>query len=116
MSTLPEDNRDDEHHADPTNLTGHPVVDDHHHKVGTVSDVLYDERGEPRWAVVDPGPLRAEKFVPVEGAYVTDDGDVVLPYGKEVVKQAPKASRDHVLDSRTESELEEHYEVGQPPR
>jgi hypothetical protein len=46
--------------TEPTNLTGHPVIDDHHHKVGTVSDVLFDDRGEARWAVVDPGLMRAE--------------------------------------------------------
>ena len=27
---------------------------------------------------------------------------MVIPYGKEQVKQAPKAGRDHVLDARTE--------------
>ena len=95
----------------PISLTGHVVVDDHHQKVGTVSDVLYDERGEARWAVVDPGPLRAEKFVPVKGSYVTAGGEVVVPYGKDQVKHAPKAGRDHVLDSRTASVLAEHYEV-----
>ena len=69
-----------------TNLTGHDVLDDHHQKVGTVSDVLYDERGDPRWAIVDPGPMRAEKYVPVEGAYVTEGGEMVIPYGKDQVK------------------------------
>ena len=73
--------------------------------------MLYDERGDARWAIVDPGPLRAEKFVPVEGSYMTEDGDVVIAYGKEQVKQAPKAGRDHVLDSHTETVLLEHYEV-----
>jgi hypothetical protein len=92
-------------------LTGHQVLDDHHQKVGTVSDVLYDERGEPRWAVVNPGPMRAEHYVPVEGSYMTNDGSVVIPYGKEQVKTAAKASRDHVLDSTVERELMEHYEL-----
>ena len=100
-----------ERHAEPTNLTGHAVLDDHHHKVGTIIDVLYDERGAARWAVVDPGVMRAEKFVPVEGAYVTESGEMVIPYAKEQVKQAPKAPRDHVLDSQTEVALERHYEV-----
>ena len=111
MSTYPppDDDRGDD--RQPLSLTGHVVVDDHHHKVGTVSDVLYDERGDARWAVVDPGPLRAEKFVPVDGAYVTEGGDVVIPYGKDQVKHAPKAGRDHVPDSRTASVLAEHYEV-----
>ena len=106
MPTFPEGS-----HDAPTNLTGHPVVDDHQEKVGTVSDVLYDEEGEPRWAVVDPGVMRAEKFVPVEGSYLSEDGEMVIPYSKDQVKHAPKAPRDHVLDSRTEVVLEEHYEV-----
>jgi hypothetical protein len=92
-------------------LTGHHVLDDHHQKVGTVSDVLYDERGEPRWAVVNPGLMRAEHYVPVEGSYMTNDGAVVIPYGKEQVKTAAKASRDHVLDAAVERELIEHYEL-----
>jgi PRC-barrel domain len=92
-------------------LTGHPVLDDHHQKVGTVSDVLYDERGEARWAVVNPGPLRAEHYVPVEGSYMTNDGSVVIPYAKDQVKAAAKATRDHVLDSSIERELIDHYEL-----
>jgi len=108
MSTFREDA---ERSAEPMNLTGHPVLDDHHQKIGMVSDVLYDDRGQPRWAVVDPGVLRAEKFVPVDGAYMTESGELVIPYAKEQVKQAPKAPRDHVLDSRTEIELARHYEL-----
>src|SRR4051794_37872241 len=108
MSTF----RDDaEFHGGSTSLTGHSVLDDHHSKVGTVSDVLYDDDGSPRWAVVDPGVMRAEKFVPVEGSYVTETGEMVIPYAKDQVKHAPKARRDHVLDSRTEIELEDHYEL-----
>jgi hypothetical protein len=94
------------------NLTGHPVVDDHHEKVGVISDVLYDDDGVPRWAVVDPGVMRAEKFVPVEGSYLSQEGELVIPFAKDQVKHSPKAPRDHVLDSRTEHVLEEHYEVG----
>jgi hypothetical protein len=109
MSTYPDDARS---HDTPTNLTGHPVVDDRHEKVGTVSDVLYDESGEARWAVVDPGVMRPEKFVPVEGSYLSEEGEMVIPYAKDQVKHSPKAPRDHVLDSRTEIVLEEHYEVG----
>jgi hypothetical protein len=92
-------------------LTGQRVLDDHHQRVGTVSDVLYDERGEPRWAVVDPGPLRAEHYVPVKGSYMTHDGDVVIPYAKDQVKAAAKANRDHVLDSTVERDLIDHYEL-----
>ena len=92
-------------------LTGHAVLDDQHEKVGTVKDVVYDESGTARWAVVDPGPLRSEKFVPVEGSYMTESGELVIPYAKDQVKHAPKAPRDHVLDRQTEHVLEEHYEL-----
>ncbi len=113
MSTFPDDPRDEsaEPVAGSIPLTGHVVLDDQHQKVGTVSDVLYDERGAAHWAVVDPGPMRAEKFVPVEGAVVTDDGQVVVPYAKDHVKAAPKVARDHVLPHDLERELEEHYEL-----
>src|SRR5215212_336846 len=84
--------------ATSSNLTGHAVLDDHHMKVGTVSDVVYDDAGTPRWAVVDPGPLRSEKFVPVDGAYMTETGELVIPYGKEQVKHAPKELRRILLD------------------
>src|SRR3954451_21347313 len=108
MSTF----RDDDATDSPTrSLTGHAVLDDQHMKVGTVSDVVYDDAGAPRWAVVNPGPLRSEKFVPVDGSYLTESGELVIPYGKDQVKHAPKAPRDHILDSRTEVVLEDHYEV-----
>jgi hypothetical protein len=92
-------------------LTGHAVLDDHHEKVGTVRDVLYDDAGAAKWAVVDPGPLRSKHFVPVEGSYITESGEMVIPYAKQQVKQGPKAPRDHVLDTRTETLLEQHYEL-----
>lgn len=92
-------------------LTGHEVLDQQHDKVGTVRDVLYDDTGAPKWAVVDPGPLRSKHFVPVEGSYMSEAGEMVIPYAKEQVKQGPKAPRDHVLDTRTETLLEQHYEL-----
>ena len=107
MSTF----REDAEFGAGSNLTGHAVLDDQHSKVGTVSDVLYDDAGSPRWAVVDPGVMRKEKLVPVEGSYLTETGEMVIPYAKEQVKHAPKTPRDHVLDSRTEQELEDHYEL-----
>jgi PRC-barrel domain len=94
-----------------TSITGHAVLDDQHTKVGTVSDVVYDESGLPRWAVVNPGPLRSEKFVPVEGSYLTESGEMVIPYAKEQVRHSPKAPRDHIVDARIEHRLEDHYEV-----
>ena len=84
------------HSRESVTLTGHDVLDDQHHKVGTVSDVLYDETGSARWAIVDPGPLRAEKFVPVEGSYMTEAGEIVIPYaqgpGQERAEGQPRTT------------------------
>jgi uncharacterized protein YrrD len=92
-------------------LSGHDVFDDHYDKVGTVTDVLYDENGNAKWAVVNPGTLHREKYVPVEGSFLTDAGQVVVPYSKDMVKAAPSAHRDHILDRDVERELELHYAV-----
>ncbi|MET0146745.1 MAG: hypothetical protein ABW122_13260 [Ilumatobacteraceae bacterium] len=94
-----------------TAITGHSVLDPNHHRLGTITDVLYDERGNASWAVVDPGPMRAEHVVPVEGSYLAASGDVMIPYAKSQVKHSPKVHRDHILGARVEIELREHYDV-----
>ncbi len=90
-------------------LSGHEAFDDRHEKIGKVTDVLYDEQGEPRWAVVDPGLLHRERYVPVDGAFLTDSGQVVMAYSKDMVKAARAANRDHILDPVVERALEDHY-------
>lgn len=113
MSTFPEP-----HHTDTTTpqtpgaepvLSGHEAFDEHHDKLGTVTDVLYDDQGAPRWAVINPGLLQRERYVPVDGAFVTEAGQVVMPYSRDTVKAARPASRDHILDPVVERALEEHY-------
>jgi len=94
-------------------LAGHEMFDAHHEKVGKVTDVLYDENGSARWAVVNPGPLHRERYVPVDGSFMTDAGQVVVPFTKDVVKGAHPANRDHILDRDLERELEQHYALPQ---
>ena len=112
MSTYPEfPDRDPEvaGDANDTVLAGHEAFDDQHQKIGTVTDVIYDENGQPRWAVVDPGLLHRERYVPVEGSFMTESGQVVVPYTKEMMKSARAAGRDHILDPVVERALEDHY-------
>jgi len=97
--------------AQDTVLSGHEAFDDQHEKVGKVTDVLYDESGSARWAVVDPGLLPRERYVPVDGAFMTESGEVILAYSKDAVKTARSASRDHILDPVVERALEEHYAI-----
>ena len=80
-------------------------------KLGRVVDVLYMDDGSstPDWAVVDTGLLSAPHFVPLEKAYITKDGRVVVPYDKNTVKRSPKAQRDHLMTPGVEQEAMEHY-------
>lgn len=96
--------------------TGHDVIDEHGEGIGRVVDVIYtdptttdDGSMVPHWLVVDPGPLRAAHYVPINGSYVTASGQVVVPWDKRWVKSAPKASGDHLLTQNQIIELEQHY-------
>ena len=63
---------------------GHDVVDPNHKLVGTINDVLYDTHGEPTWAIVDVGLLRASHYVPVS---------VGLHGRRRIVRRARSTSR-----------------------
>lgn len=96
---------------DPT-YHGHEVVDNENHVVGNVTDVIYDDTtGEPLWLVVDRGLFRSERYVPIDGSYIADNGHVVIPFDLRWVKAAPKASSDHILTAPEESELDRHYDT-----
>lgn len=89
--------------------TGHKALDEHGAKVGKITDVLFDEEGRPKWAVVDPGPFRKAHYAPMDGAYETAGGDIVLPVSDDAVMDAPTADRSHVLTPELEEELETFY-------
>ncbi len=79
-----------------TTYTGHRVVDQHGDSVGTVSDVFYDDaRNEPTWLVIDPGLLRKERLIPVDGTYSSDDGTIIVPYDRTSIRHAPAVDHAH---------------------
>ena len=90
---------------------GHRVVDDHHRPIGKVTDVIYDETGTPKWAVVSPGVFRAEHFLPLDNTYLSLEGNLVVPFDKRTVSRSPRAERDHVLSPITERALEQYYQL-----
>jgi len=95
-----------------TALTGRVVVDARLEKVGTVTDVIFDDReGAARWAVVKGGPLRVEHFVPLDGSYVDLDGRLVVGLEKTDVRRSPRARRDHLLTSEARRELRDYYGI-----
>ncbi|MGZ8765301.1 MAG: PRC-barrel domain-containing protein [Acidimicrobiia bacterium] len=98
--------------GEPIAYVGLDVQDENGETIGSVSDVVYDESTQqPQWLVVNPGTLRADHFVPAEGSYTTDDGNLVVAYTKQMVKDAPKASGDHVITHDVDHELREYYTV-----
>lgn len=100
-------------------FVSHTVVDEADHTIGTVVDVVYDDRSDsagsaderPAWLVVAPGRFKAQHWVPVAGSYRSATGNVVVPWDREIVKHAPKASGDHLLTARLRDELRAHYEL-----
>ena len=58
---------------------------------------------------MNAGKLRAEHFVPAEGAYTTEEGNLVVAFTKQMVKEAPKASGDHVISHDIDNELRQYY-------
>ena len=95
---------------DEPTLTDHEVVDRHNQHVGKVTDVIFDERDfRPKWTTVKTGVLRGEHLAPMEGAYVSEDGVLVLPFDREVVLHAPKAPRGHVMTPEVAYDAERHY-------
>jgi sporulation protein YlmC with PRC-barrel domain len=93
-------------------FTGHEVLDPSGERLGTVADVISDSSTlEPKWLVVDMGKLKASHYVPVAGSSRRAGGDVVVPYDKEALKHAPKASRDHVLSPEDDRELRSYYQL-----
>jgi len=96
----------------PSGLAGHAVVDHHLKAVGTVTDVLFDEReAAPLWAVVRTGMLGGEHYVPLADSYVDTNGRLVLPHAKYSIKHAPRAGRDHVVTRDVALKLHDYYNV-----
>lgn len=94
-----------------THYRGHDVVDPEHRLIGTISDIVYDSHGAPRWAVVDLGLLRSAHYLPISAGYMSAAGEFIVPFDKQVVKAAPKADRSHVVNESLAEELTRHYEL-----
>jgi hypothetical protein len=101
---------DAQRHADAA-YRGHRVVDGHHRPIGKVTDVIYDDTGVPKWAVISPGIFRSEHFLPLDHSYLSLEGNLVVPFDKRTVARSPKAERDHVLTPIIERALEQYYQL-----
>lgn len=95
-----------------TELLDRDVFAENGEKLGRVTDVLFATDGESaRWAVISPGLLASERYVPLVAAYTSTDGRVIVPYDRSIVKHAPKADRDHVITADLEEHLVRYYDI-----
>ena len=87
-------------------MTGCAVIDPDSQKVGTVKDVVYDDRTmEMRWAVIEYGLTHHRTLVPASQLYKSEDGNVVTMLHKDYIKRAPRLHGDVPVTS----ECEEYY-------
>lgn len=82
-------------------------------KIGSIGQLYADDdTGEPTWVTVKTGLFgTSQSFVPVEGAH-TQGEDLVVPYTKEHVKDAPRVDVDGHLTPEEEDRLYTHYDRG----
>ena len=94
----------------PDAYLGRNAVDPGGNKIGSIGQVyLNDQTGQPDWITVNTGLFGTkENFVPLAGSTINGD-DLVLPFDKSVVKDAPHiADADH-LDADEQDQLYAYY-------
>ena len=81
-------------------------------KIGSIGQVFVDnDNGQPIWVTVRTGLFgMSESFVPLQSAR-TEGNDIVVPYSKNQVKDAPRIDADHPLDPAKEDHLYRHYQI-----
>jgi uncharacterized protein (TIGR02271 family) len=89
---------------------GRTMLDRDSGRIGTI-DAIYldDQTGQPEWALVNTGLFGAKSsFVPLAQAFQSDH-DVLVPYDKQLVKDAPRIDPDGHLSEAEERRLWRHY-------
>jgi len=90
---------------------GKNAVDAQGSKIGKVGQVyLNDETGQPDWVTVNTGFFgMRESFAPLYGADFNGD-ELVLPFDKDVVKNAPDIADASHLDGDEQERLYSYYQ------
>ena len=79
-------------------------------RIGTINAIYLDDRtGQPEWALVNTGLFGTKaSFVPLIQAFQSDN-DVLVPYDKQLVRDAPRVDVDQRLSDAEEQQLWRHY-------
>lgn len=89
---------------------GSRVVDGHHRWIGKVRDVVCDDQGVPRWAIVRLGLFQPDHYVPLDNIWLTLDGELVVPFDRRTVTRSPRAD-DRELSASAELVVEQYYRL-----
>ncbi|AMM33491.1 photosystem reaction center subunit H [Sinomonas atrocyanea] len=89
---------------------GGDVIGQDGEKIGGIGELYVDdETNQPTWVTVKTGLFGTrESFVPLDGADVRGE-DLVVPYTKDQVKDAPHVDPDGHLEPGEEDRLYKHY-------
>ena len=90
---------------------GRDAYDPDGEKIGTISDIYYDDVTQrPEWVAVKTGLFGTkETFVPIHGSGLHGDGDLQVAYDKAMVKDAPRIDPEGHLSAEDERELWAYY-------
>jgi uncharacterized protein (TIGR02271 family) len=91
-------------------LFGMDVYEADGSKIGSTGQVYLDNRtGDPEWVSVKTGLFGTkESFVPLQRASITQD-HIVVPFGKDQIKNAPQIDADGDLSPAEEEQLYRYY-------
>jgi len=91
-------------------LFGADVYEQDGSKIGSAGQVYLDNRtGDPEWVSVKTGLFGTkESFVPLDKAEFSNDR-IVVPFGKDQIKNAPQIDADGDLSPAEEDELYRYY-------
>lgn len=91
-------------------MRGLTLLDREGQRIGKIDDLYVDTRDEHlKWALVNTGLFGSKKsFVPLQGATQQDE-DVLVPFDKGKVKDAPRIEADAELSEEEERRLFQHY-------
>jgi len=96
-------------------LIGQPMLAAGEQQVGTISDVLRDDRNNwPTWAVVRLADSQRQVPVPLADAEPADAG-VRVPYPTERIGAAPSMAAEGHLHADEQTEAYRHYGLTPPP-
>ena len=97
----------------PDELDGRTVRTSDGDKIGKVDTVFLDDAtGKPEWVTVSTGLFgKNVSFIPLAAATTGSDGDLTVPFDKDMVKDSPNFPADQALSEADEGRLFDYYNI-----